>query len=234
LSTAAPPQPTSPTDDADGEDRGGGEQAPQSLRPRRGFSQQFAYWTRWLHIYLSLLSFAALLFFAVTGLTLNHPTWFGSSEAASRKAEGTLPAGLVPAGGTDDAGIQKLELVEFLRSAHQIRGALAELRADDTECSVAFKGPAYTADVTIDRSTSHYELSESRFGLVAIINDLHKGRDSGGAWSVFIDVSAVVMAVVSLSGLVLLFYLKRRLMTGLITAAVGTVLVYLIYVAFVP
>jgi hypothetical protein len=203
-------------------------------RPRRWLGQQFAFWIRWLHIYLSMLSFAALLFFAVTGLTLNHPDWFGASSATSSTTQGTLPAGLVPASGEGEAGIQKLELVEFLRSQHAIRGALVELRADDAECMVAFKGPGYVADVTIDRAAGTYELSESRFGPVAVLNDLHKGRDTGRAWSLFIDIAAIVMAVVSLSGLVLLFYLKRRLMSGLITAAAGAALVYLLYAALVP
>lgn len=229
MSTAAPQSPTSARSDDGDEVVGGG---PRAARGRRSFSQQFAWWVRWLHIYLSMLSFAALLFFAVTGLTLNHPDWFGASAASTRAAEGTLPAGLVPASG--EAGIRQLELVEFLRSEHAIRGALVELRADDVECTIAFKGPGYTADVTIDRRAGSYELSESRFGLAAVLNDLHKGRDTGGGWSVFIDVSAIIMAVVSASGLVLLFYLKRRLMTGLVTAAAGGLLVYLLYALLVP
>lgn len=235
MTTAAPQRPTRPTDDAaDGEagSRNVGSQQPRS--PSRRLSQQFAYWVRWLHIYLSLLSFTALLFFAVTGLTLNHPTWFGGSSVVSTTAEGELLGGLVPTTGDDDAGIDKLQLVEFLRDKHGIRGALAELRADDRECTVAFKGPGYSADITIDRATSQYELNESRYAAVAILNDLHKGRDTGSTWSLFIDVSAIVMTFVSLSGLVLLFYIKRRLVTGLVTALVGTVLVYLLYAIFVP
>ena len=42
-------------------------------------------------------------------------------------------------------------------------------------------------------------------GFVALLNDLHKGRDSGRAWSFVIDLSAVLMALVSLSGLVLVY-----------------------------
>ena len=79
MSTAAPRPPTKVNDEAG--------------RPRRGAGQQFAWWVRWLHIYLSLFSFAALLFFAVTGLTLNHPTWLGGSDATSRTAQGQLPIG---------------------------------------------------------------------------------------------------------------------------------------------
>ena len=43
---------------------------------------------------------------------------------------------------------------------------------------------------------------------MAVINDLHKGRDTGPAWAAVIDVSAGLMVVISLTGLVLLFYIK--------------------------
>jgi uncharacterized protein len=35
-------------------------------------------WARWSHIYLSMVSFAILFFFAATGLTLNHQDWFAN------------------------------------------------------------------------------------------------------------------------------------------------------------
>jgi hypothetical protein len=40
----------------------------------------FAEWSRWLHIYLSMFSFVIVLFFSVTGLTLNHLEWFPEKE----------------------------------------------------------------------------------------------------------------------------------------------------------
>ena len=40
-------------------------------------------WTRWLHIYLSMFSFAILFFFALTGLTLNHTEWFSDQQKSS-------------------------------------------------------------------------------------------------------------------------------------------------------
>ena len=41
-------------------------------------------WARWLHIYLSMVTFAILLFFAVTGLTVNHPEWFASQQKTAQ------------------------------------------------------------------------------------------------------------------------------------------------------
>ena len=44
---------------------------------------------RWLHIYLSMVSFAILFFFAVTGITLNHAEWF-SGEAVTKQVKGKV------------------------------------------------------------------------------------------------------------------------------------------------
>jgi len=47
--------------------------------------------------------------------------------------------------------------------------------------------PGYTADVFLDRATGTYDSTETRMGFVALMNDLHKGRDSGRVWSWVID-----------------------------------------------
>ena len=96
--------------------------------------------------------------------------------------------------------VAKLEVVEHLRKTHGIRGALAEFRVDEQECVVTFKGPGYAADAFIDRESGRYTLTQTYHGFIAVINDLHKGRDTGPAWSVVIDVSAVLMTVISLTG----------------------------------
>jgi hypothetical protein len=196
---------------------------------------------RWLHIYLSMFGLAAVLFFSVTGITLNHPNWlFGEverqSEAESQLALQWLGRDRAPGGTVSDGhgdpttAVAKLEIVEHLRKTHAIRGALADFRVDDTECTVSFKGPGYSADAFIDRESGRYRLTAIDHGFVAVINDLHKGRDTGPVWSVVIDVSAGVMALISLTGLVLLFYLKLRRVPGVVVALVGAVvLVVLIW-----
>ncbi len=198
---------------------------------------------RWTHIYLSMFSLAAILFFSATGITLNHPTWFFGQTERSVQAQGQLKVAWLnldipradSGGETDPARkVAKLEVVEHLRNTHGIRGALVEFRTDERECMVTFKGPGYAADAFIDRATGRYDLNESAHGFVAIINDLHKGRDTGKAWSVLIDVSAVLMALVSLTGLILLFYIKRRRISGLVIALVGTIVVGAVFWLWVP
>jgi hypothetical protein len=191
------------------------------------WKRQILILSRWLHIYLSMASFGILFFFAVTGFTLNHADWFAKQQRITQ-VRGTMDQNFL---GKD---VAKLEIVERLRSTHGIRGAVKDFRVEDMDCSVSFKGPGYSADVFIDRATGRYELTETRQGWIAVLNDLHKGRDSGGVWAVIIDISAVLMTAVSISGLLLIFFLQKRRLSGLLVAIAGVILSCLAYLAWVP
>lgn len=183
--------------------------------------------SRWLHIYLSMISFAIVFFFAVTGITLNHPDWFGAGLQRTASHKGALPAEWMkqPA---------KLEIVEALRSRHGVRGAMSDFRVDAQQCAVSFKGPAYTADAFVDRASGSYELTVTTMGLVALLNDLHKGRDTGRAWAWVIDVSAALLVFVSATGMVLMWFVYKRRVSGYTIAVLGCVISYLAYVWWVP
>ena len=143
-----------------------------------------------------MASFGILFFFAVTGLTLNHTEWFGDAQKATQQ-KGALNMAWMKAP-------EKLEIVEYLRTKHGVHGALSDFRIDDAQLAVSFKGPGYTADTFIDRNSGTYELTETRMGFVAIINDLHKGRNTGPLWGWFIDIFAVGCLVFCLTGLLIL------------------------------
>lgn len=185
---------------------------------------------RWLHIYISMLSCVLVLFFAITGLTLNHADWFGSTPQQS-DTKGQCPVAWV---NTDDTRIARLEIVEHLRHQHGVKGAMSEFRIEEDQCAVSFKGPGYSADAFISRASGEYDLTEMRMGLVAIINDLHKGRDTGRAWSWFIDVSSVLLALVSLTGLLLMAWIKRHRFIGYAVAVLGGIACWLLYLLAVP
>ncbi len=206
--------------------------SPEAPRTRDGhrkpfWKRQMMILSRWLHIYLSMASFGILFFFAVTGLTLNHADWFAKQQHTVQ-IRGSLDKKYL---GKD---VAKLEIVEHLRNAHGIHGSLNDFRIEDRDCSVAFKGPGYSADVLIDRASGRYELTETRMGFFAVLNDLHKGRDSGKAWAVIIDISAVLMTLVSLTGMLLIFFLQKKRVSGLMAAVAGITLCYLAYMAWVP
>lgn len=200
-------------------------------KPKNVFKKRTAALSRWLHVYLSMFSFIVVLFFSATGLTLNHAEWFDGKQVES-KFSGTIPLSWVNS--ADTSKIKKLEIVELLRRQYDIKGYVSDFLIDDNQCSLSFKGPGYSADAFISRTDGKFKLSVLKLGIVAVLNDLHKGRDSGQGWGILIDVSAVLLILVSLSGLVMLLFLKKKRFSGIAWAVVGGVVCYLVYKIFVP
>ena len=102
----------------------------------------------------------------------------------------------------------------------------------DDQCEVTFQVPGYAATARIQRDTGKYSLSTTCNDLISILNDLHKGRQAGPVWSWVIDISAIVSALVTFSGFVLVFYLKQNRVLRIATAVVGAVvLLWMILIA---
>jgi hypothetical protein len=192
--------------------------------------RRVAKYSRWLHIYVSMTSFVIVLFFAVTGWTLNHPAAFGGLERR-RQATGSIDAKFTNTGGVEPA---KRDIVDAVQRDQHVGGALSDFRVDDEQISLAFKGPGYMADAAVDRRSGKYEFSESRLGPIAMLNDLHKGRDTGGAWKILIDVSAGLLTFISLSGLVLLYFIHKHRLSGFVLLLAGGAVTALIVWAWVP
>jgi hypothetical protein len=206
--------------------------ASASANQARGqWQRRIAGISRWLHVYLSMLSFGILFFFAATGLTLNHPDWFSVDHEMTTRTHGAVAVAWVAG---DDASVAKLELVEHLRRQERAKGAVAEFRLESAECTVVFKGPGYASEARIDRKTGRYEFNETRFGFVALINDLHKARDTGLGWSRVVDLSAGLMIAVSVTGMALICFLKRKFVPGALTAVAGGALALGAYFWLVP
>lgn len=209
----------------------------KSSVPKESNKQKFfwrkrtAAFSRWLHVYLSMFSFLVVLFFAVTGITLNHAEWFDGKQVG-KKISGTIPVDWVNA--SDTSQIKKLEIVELFRKMYSIKGYVSDFLIQEDQCAVSFKGPGYGADAFISRKDGKFELTELRMGLIAVLNDLHKGRDSGKGWSWVIDISAGLLALISLTGLIMLFFLRAKRLNGLLWLVIGGVICYLIYRTWVP
>ena len=173
---------------------------------------------RWLHIYSTMVSLLVVLFFAATGVTLNHPDWLAGER--TEEVSGTLPSAWKTA-----KGIDWLVVAEHLRAANGVHGTVADRREDDREGSLTFRAPGYSADCFIDVRTGSYKLTMSYQGAVGVLNDLHRGRDAGRTWAWLIDVAGVFLVFLSLTGLSLLFYLRKVRLKGMLTLAAGAVLV---------
>ena len=174
-------------------------------------------WARWLHVYSSMIALLIVLFFGITGITLNHPTWtFG--DATSRS---TTTGTLATATTLDDGSIDWLSVAEEVRATYNVKGTVSDFGATDGEGAITFVNPGYSADLFFDVSDASFELTVAEQGFVAVMNDLHKGRDSGSAWSWVIDVSAGFLVLISVTGLTMQFFLRKRRRSALVSAAVG-------------
>src|SRR3546814_5957831 len=128
-------------------------------KPKSIWKTRTATFSRWLHIYLSMLSFIIVFFFAVTGLTLNHTEWFNSMENV-REYTGSLEKQWVA--GTDSSSVKKLEIAEFLRKTYSVKGEISDFYIDATQCLDYFKVLGYSADYSIQRENGEYKLKETR------------------------------------------------------------------------
>lgn len=173
---------------------------------------------RWLHVYTSMVSLLVVLFFAATGLTLNHPDWLAGERTTD--VTDSLPAGWKTA-----KGIDWLVVAEQLRAKHGVHGTVAERTEDARQAALTFRAPGYSADCFIDVRDGSYRLTVSYQGAVGVLNDLHRGRDAGRAWAWLIDVAGVFLVLLSITGLGLLVYLKKLRVSALTVMVVGAVLV---------
>ncbi|GAB3475252.1 PepSY-associated TM helix domain-containing protein [Azotobacter salinestris] len=156
------------------------------------------------HWISSALCLAGMLLFAITGLTLNHAAQIESTpRVESRSAR--LPEALLatlraePPGAGLPAGLQR-----WLEEELDIRLAGREAEWTEDELYVGLPRPGGDAWLSLDLKSGELEYEDTDRGWIAYLNDLHKGRHTGTAWSWFIDLFAGVCVVFSLTGLVLL------------------------------
>lgn len=181
---------------------------------------------RLFHVYVSMASMLLVAFFAVTGLTLNHPKWSLGSTSTTTK-QGTLPAGSV-----NGATVDYLKISEYARNELGVSGHVKDYGTTGDEGSIDYAGPGYSAHVTFSISTGTINAAVTQNDLLAVLNDIHKGRDTNSSWSWVIDASAIVLLIVTLTGVGIQLFQRKRRTSALITAGALTVVsVVLIYVA---
>jgi hypothetical protein len=188
--------------------------------------------SRMLHAYFSAFAFLALFFFSATGILLNHPEWFEAYQPAEHKVAFALSsAELAAAKSSPDRG---RALAAAAARHASLPGAYASADIDGREALVRLEGPKGASDLTIDLATGKADGRVTRPNLMALIQDLHRGKNSGAAWRWVIDLSAWLVLVLSLIGYVLFFSLRFRLKTSLILTAVSLAVLIGVAWMFVP
>lgn len=189
--------------------------------------------SRWLHIYISTTLFSLLIFFSITGITLNHADWTGTGSPAIETELTLAPTLLARLQQQDTAAIADLQAwLEHNTGLVQPRSLDSDWGLGEISFDYPLPAGYVFITVFVDDGTA---LIESKKGsLLGLLNDLHKGRHSGPAWSLLIDISALLMCIFSLTGLIILLQHKRYRSAGLIAAVSGTLAPWLLYLWLVP
>ncbi|WP_439543666.1 PepSY-associated TM helix domain-containing protein [Hyphomicrobium sp.] len=193
-----------------------GQAAKANRRAR--FMRQLRQW-HWISGAISLIS---MLLFAITGITLNHSSAF-ESKAATTTAEGTLApdalSGLSAGPKSGRAGVSAA-LAAAVAATIGVDVAGREAEWTDGEVYVSLPRPGGDAWVSIERDSGKVTYEKTDRGWISYLNDLHKGRHTGQAWSLFIDAFALVSVVFCVTGLLLLqMYANGRPSTWPVVAA---------------
>lgn len=174
--------------------------------------------SRTIHVYLSLALLLVLVFFALTGITLNHAARLSAEPEVSSQQLDTLPD--LPRD-ADDRIIASPQLARFARDTFGVRLEHADLRYEDEFLIIDYQAPGRAVLLEVDQELNEVFAESTDFGVVALLNDLHKGRHVDLLWSWLIDLSGVLLVVFSLAGLVLLLPNKRRFRKVLMYSIAG-------------
>lgn len=166
------------------------------------------WWVRQIHSWhwiSAAIAMAGTLFFAVTGITLNHVASIPATPVVS-ELQGELPQSVLKAldaPALPDSPLPKSVAIA-VENAVGLDASGRPAEWSDAEVYVALPRPGGDAWVSVDRVTGKLTAEVTERGWISYFNDLHKGRNSGDVWFWFIDVFAVVCIIFTLSGLFLL------------------------------
>jgi uncharacterized protein len=200
-------------------------------RPRSAAAIAFYTQVRHWHGYLSAFAFLALMFFSFTGIVLNHPDWL-PQERDGVRVSATLPLGEVRSAQKSADPGAALGLLAAGRM--DLNGAYSSADIDGGEAFLRFAGVKGSSDLTIDLATGAASGETRRPDTLTVLNDLHRGKNVGAAWRAVIDISGIVLLLLSLLGYILFFTLRFRLRVALVLTAVSLAAMAGIFIAFVP
>lgn len=210
----------------------------RNAKPAKSARRRAIYtYARFLHIYISTALFALLIFFCITGFFLNHLDTFGGSASDESKEIPFTPAltELFAAENTPFENPPLAALKQYVQQRHGLsQFNRMELDEDAGELILDYSLPAGYASAIFLVEDETLLLEYQKGSVLAVMNDLHKGRHTGGAWSWVIDLSALLMVLFAITGFILVFQNKRQRANALWVTALGVATPVIIYFVWVP
>lgn len=156
------------------------------------------------HWISSALCLVGMLLFAVTGITLNHAAQIEAKPVVVER-QAKLPKALQAElqAQTPESGLPE-SLQQWIESELNLPLSERDAEWSDGELYIPLPRPGGDAWLSLDLASGELVYESTDRGWISYLNDLHKGRNTGAAWSWFIDIFAVACVVFSLTGLLLL------------------------------
>ena len=197
-----------------------------------------SYWLKTLHEWhwiSSAVCLIGILLFSVTGITLNHSSQIEAKPVVTT-LKATLPAEMLASISQENSDA-KLPLPPALRDwiNAQMSVRVGERIGEWSDGDIYVSMPRAGGDawLSIDRASGEIEYERTDRGWISWLNDLHKGRNTGAAWSWLIDVFAIACVVFSVSGFFLLqLHARQRPLTWPLVG-LGFMVMLLIAILFV-
>lgn len=168
-----------------------------------------AFWLKHLYRWHWISSAACLigmLLFASTGVTLNNATHIESAPVVVNKSAIVPPALLkqIQSNPAHEKAALPVATANWVGSAIgvELTGVAGEW--SDAEVYLSLPRPGGDAWLVIDRTNGEVSYERTDRGWISYFNDLHKGRNTGTAWSWFLDVFSITTLVFCITGLLML------------------------------
>ncbi len=171
-----------------------------------------AFWLKQLHQWhwiSSAICLIAMLLFSATGITLNHAAQIEAKPQVETRTAQLPPAMIeqlaaIPYEGKDHKAALPAAVGAWLEQPVSAIADNREAEWSQDEIYLSLPRPGGDAWLSIDRESGEVTHEITQRGWVSYFNDLHKGRNTGTAWSWFIDIFAVACLLFCITGLFLL------------------------------
>ncbi len=197
-----------------------------------------AFWLRQMrqwHWISAAICLIGMLLFAVTGITLNHASKIEAKPVVSAVTKTLPPALLQQLKSNPPKGKGPLPsaVVDWISNQISVQAAGREAEWSAQEIYVSLPKPGGDAWLSIDLGSGEARYERTDRGWVSYLNDLHKGRNTGAVWSLFLDVFAIACVVFCATGLVLLQLLANGRPSTWPLVALGLVIPALLAIFFI-
>lgn len=181
-------------------------------------------WARWLHIYSAAPVLLLMIFFALTGVLLNHGNWnLGATDQSSQTLD--LPSTLSELEWDHESTYTALSVLTWLDQTYAIHGVDIEITwaLDEQLLLLHLDGPqgSYAVEVYPEEAVAEVFIRQLPF--LEMLNNLHRGKHVNGFWLWLSDIAGLCMLVFCLSGLWLLLANTLQRTTTLSWVSLGSV-----------